>query len=476
MRYRLVTFLVFGAALIGVGLWDAKSRALGFNQQLNQGWLDFCIGNSRDIIANPAVTFVRIDEETRPLNAEGDSLTRLDYGAMLRIIDNQEPRVVAVHSTPVFDEKNQLNQGTLKPLRTAAIALPPMTLGAVVESGQPPQDPAEKVDFPAVPAENVKGDIANLPNITRTTERPDPQMLENGSPAFTQIALAPSGKQPNLWVNLVARQGEEVVPSFIVAALLNHLGKDNSALHLQFPPESSKPQILIGDDPANPIYRIPVDNAGRMKVYEDNGIGFDFSDGTDAKKVLSENEQFSLEEAVRIGRIPHVNTNDLAFTAADDPELIKNLLSFEKTERLRRALESMDQYLVVVGDDLKSDRFITLPLTGEELSRAGLATRAIATIQSKRYIERWPLWLVGVGIAVILALGVWLFTKSRVSVFILGGLALMFYLAASVMIFKSSLLFTPPMIPIGLFALIIVIGLILPPTEKTASETAAKDA
>ena len=100
--------------------------------------------------------------------------------------------------------------------------------------------------------------------------------------------------------------------------------------------------------------------------------------------------------------------------------------------------------------------------SGQKISLPDLITRSIATIQSGRFIEQWPLQARLLGFACIILLALSLYRLSRLKVLIWGCILAFLYAGASVLIFSNTLLWTPPFASISLFITLILIGVILP--------------
>jgi len=134
-----------------------------------------------------------------------------------------------------------------------------------------------------------------------------------------------------------------------------------------------------------------------------------------------------------------------------------------------REFESLRQNLVVIGRDRTEDRRESLVGYSKPLSRADLLTRAIAIIQSGRYIEWWPQWARLLSVAAIVVFALVVFRGSRAKVIFWGLIGAFLWFGVSMMVFKSTLAWSPPFAPLALFALLLVIGIILPqPKAKTA--------
>ena len=428
MRYRVVTFLVFAAAVIALGEWDAMVDRFEFTRKVNDWWLEFNVANAPQHISKPAVTLVGIDEDYRP--TIGDSLTRLDYAAILGFVGKFEPKTVAFVPTLEFDETNLLNQTALEPLKEAALRMPEMTLGCVLESGHPPENPEENVTYPALTG--VEGDPSAVTAFSRTVRDPEPQMLANGKAAFTEIELADtSSESGDLLLPLIARHGDRIVPSFILHAVARHAGVPLDQIQVRLPGSGGKSVIRVGD-----AYEIPIDAAGRMKIYRHSGV--------------------------RPPLYRKVSAFHLTLTGDGDDNL-KDLLG-----DLTETFDSLRNDLVVIGNDSESDRHYAVESGGPILSRAELLTRAIATIQSARYIEWWPQWARLAAAVLIVFFALVTFRVSRRRLFVNTLLGAFLFFGGSVVLFQSTHSWCPPSVALGLFGLMMVCGIILPAPKKQA--------
>ena len=436
MRTRLTLFLVFGALLVALGEWDAQTRRFGFAEGLGNAWREFCVGNSRDRISDPAVSLVRINDEYEP--AIGKSLTQADYAAILRFVSGFDPKAVAFEPNPEFDPNEPINQTTLELLKEAALTLPPLTLGAVAENGQAPQAPEEELKFPYL--EKVTGDVSRITPVTRVVAAPNPQLVSNGEPAFTAIELAgdSSDGESGRRINLLARQGDKVVPSFVVASLANLAGVPLSEVEVTLPGESSgSGSIAIGD-----AYEVPIDGRGRMKLYEQSGIDTRF--------------------------YPSVSAFHLALTG-DEDETIQRLLSDVADD-----FDTLKTNLVIIGLDRQEDRRESLADGARDFSRAELLTRAIATIQSGRYIDWWPLWARLLSVLVIAGVAVLAFRGKAGRAVVLALVGAFLYFGISMVIFKSLLLWAPPFSALALFGLMIAVAILIPASSAPESSDSSE--
>jgi len=452
MGYRLVTFLIFGAIVVGIGEWNLDKRKLEPLRELNQFWLDFCIGNAGDRIRDPAVTLVRIHDGYEPLTigeeasaapADGSpaELSRLDFATMLGFTGKLEPRAVAFLPAPVFDETRVLNQTDIVPLKDAALQLPRMVLGTVVSTEEAPQDASSPVDYPALA---VEGDASGVMSFASTTRSPDPQLSANGDPAFTVVEGLPDGDGDSLRVPLVARHGDKVVPSLVLAATARHAGIPLGEVTVDFSTDS--PAVRIGD-----LYTVPIAADGAMAVPSFAGL----------RTAMKETVESEGGEAAEKYHFATLTVDELAYTGnEDDPVAQRILASF------RGKFDSVGENLIMIGFDRTPDRRFTTA-AGETLSMSTVLARAVATIQSGRYIELWPRWWRWVAIAAIVALALLLFRLSRGPFIILGPVVALLYFAACVLLFRATLSWTPPFALLALFGVLLAVGVILPgPGER----------
>ncbi|MCB1087945.1 MAG: hypothetical protein KDM63_12920 [Verrucomicrobiae bacterium] len=427
MRHRFSLFLVFGVVITGLAEWNLSRGRDGFAAGLDRSWLEFCVANARDKISDPQVTLVTVDDDYKP--AIGETLSQADYAAVFGFVGKFQPKAVAFEPNPVFDESQPINQTTLELLKEASLPLPRLTLGAVAENGQSPQNPAEEPKFPALT--KIEGDTSQVTPLTRVVAAPNPQLLANGTPAFTGIELGGDVGQGSRTLPLIARQGDKVVASFIVHALASYAGVPLDQVSVKLPGH-----IEIGER-----YRIPIDSRGRMRYFEHAGIGGGF--------------------------YPSISAFQLALTG-DEDETIKKLLVDLEDE-----FESLKSNLVVIGRDRTEDRRETLIGYDHPLSKADVLTRAIAIIQSGRYIDWWPLWARLLSIAIIAALAAHIFRGGRGRAFGWGILGAFLWFGIAMVAFKSTLAWAPPLAPLLLFALILIIGLVLPEPKNATSPAAA---
>ncbi len=441
MRQRLITFAIFGIVLTGLGEWGLRQ---GKFAALDDFWLEFCVGNAGEKIRQPAVTVVRIDDGYEPLRIGGDeslpddgTLSRLDYATILAFVSKFQPRSVAFLPTPAFDESIILNKTDIAPLKDAALKLPKFLAASTVSNDGEQAKEAAPLAYPAV---KVEGDASSILAFTRTVRYPDPQILANGTPVFKSIESARdllSG--PVLRVPLVAKRGDQVVPSLILAAVAGHAGVPLDQVVVKL--DDGKPRVLVGE-----AHTIPIAADGTFTVPARAGIG----------ATIRSVRRDESGAAKPVEHLASLTIDELAYTGEENDEVAKRILS-----SFQSRFDSLRENLVLIGFDRTADRRLATE-KGEILSETNLLARAIATIQSGRYIQWWPSWARWAAVAVLVALVALLFRLPRRKFVPLAFVAGLGFFAAKVFLFSATLAWTPPFVLMSLFALAIVVGLIVP--------------
>jgi len=457
MRQRFITFAVFGLILVIIGEWNLRTRKIAPLASLDKTWLEFCIGNAGDSLANPAVTVIRITDDYEPLSIGEDQpaaadgkLSRLDFATILGFVGKLNPKSVAFLPTPAFDESLVLNQTDIVPLKDAAMQLPRF-LGAANVTDES-TNKAQQKPLSYQPIE-VEGNPAELIAFTRTLRFPDPQILANADPAFKSIESATGlTSEIELRVPLVANHNGQVVPSITLAAVANHAGipLDQVTLNLS----GGSPVIELGD-----LQTIPIESDGTLIVPTASGLGREL-------KTLQKNAEGKMEE---VYHLTSLTVDELAYTGEADDEVAKRILS-----DFQGKFESLSNNLVVIGFDRNNDRRFTTA-RGEVLSETMLLARTMATIQSGRFIEQWSMVGRFIGIVVIAVIAFVLFRFRKRKFVPLCFVAALIYFAANVIIFCSGLTWTSPFTAFSLFGLMFLIGSVLSGDGKSSSAHDAED-
>jgi hypothetical protein len=452
MRQRLITFAVFGLVLVALGEWGMRN---GKFAGLDRTWLDFCVGNAGDRIKDPALTVIRIDDGYEPLRISGDenvpndgTLSRLDYATILAFVAKFEPRSVAFLPTPSFDENIILNKTDIAPLKDAAMKLPKLLVASTVSNDGEQAKEAAPLAYPAL---KVEGDPSAILTFTRTVRYPDPQILANGVPAFRTLESARDLVSGGvLRIPLVAKRGDQVVASIVLAAVANHAGV-------------ALDQVLVKLDDGRP--RVRISEALEVPIAADGTFLVPSRSGLDASiKGVNRDAEGKPRE---VEHLTSLTVDELAYTGEANDEVAKRILaSFQsRFDSLKK------KNLVLIGFDRTADRRIATE-TGETLSETNLIARAIATIQSGRHIHWWPSWARWFAVALVGGLAAILFRLPRAKFIPATLVALLAFFAVKVLVFSATLAWTPPFAVMSLFALILVIGLIVPGAAEKSTPKA----
>lgn len=423
MKYSIkVTVFLLLAGITTFFLQREQTASSALNS-FNQGYLDWLAGNAAGKIEEPAVTFVRVDSDE--LNKD-DMDPRLDWAVILEGLNAYQPKAVGIVPPLQWDTKDSLAEGAL---RKWVNKMPKMVLGTTFASTAPENLTPIPVESQPVIA-NVTGDTSQLPEAKHLVAAPDDELLINGKPAFTQIELAETTESgPNgVPLPMLARVGDKVVASFTLEMILAYEGLDTSAVTVDLDAQ----RIQVGEK-----YIFPIDAQGNLTVY--HGM----------KGAFPEMDIFSLALSLKpFDNVPELQAQVDQFREVDD-----------------ETLESLKNHAIVVGFDQEALRQFELP-TGDKVSRSELLAMAIATIQSGRHIKYWPSWALWASWAGLGVFGLVLLAGGRTRAFLGGFLALMLYAIVSLLSFKTSLAWAPPLPAVGICAVISLAGLLLPASGK----------
>jgi len=453
MRQRFLTFVVFGLVLVILAEWNLRARKLAPIQSLNQFWLEFCVGNAGDKIDDPAVTIVRINDDYEPLSIGADSpaspdgkLSRLDFATILGFIAKMNPKAVTFLPTPTFDEKLVLNQTDIVPLKDAAMQLPRLVTAANVSNDGEQATDSKPLAFPEI---KLEGSPEDLLRFTRTVRHPDPQILANADPAFKSIESARGLYEDGvIRVPLVASHRGKVVPSVVLASVALHAGIPLNEIVLDL--DSNPPVIRLGE-----FRTVPVLSDGTFVLPQKAGVRRGMSS-------LSPQEDGEMK---KIEHFTSLTVDELAYTGEKEDEVAQRILaSFEGK------FDSLSENLVVVGFDRTGDRRIESEV-GAMVSETSVLARTMATIQSGRFIEWWPMWMRWFAILAIGAIAAFLFRFPKSKIVPVWGISFLLFFGISVLIFRQTLSWTPPFFAFGLFGLMLLIGLTISKDTKPNVET-----
>ena len=454
MSKRFAIFIFLGLIIVGVAEWDLHQRILAPVRKLDRFWVDFCLGFSGNKVSEPSITMVRITDDYDPVtigtsdsqqnSAGAAQLSRLDYAAFLYGLGKINARSVAFMPTPTFESQAALNARSIYPLRDASLQLPKMTVATVVSGEGAPANSAQAVNYPAI---TLIGDAATLPEIKTTVIPADPDLLVNADPAFL---IYQSNNPPNYGtrprIQLVARQGSNVVPGFVLNAVARQANVRHADITINL--EKPRPFIQVGD-----VYKIPIDKNGTMALPSHGGLSH-------AMYEVSTDEDGDL---TRDYRFASLKVSDVALAVEQENSVAKVVY-----EEFEDKFASLSENLVLVGYDLSEERNIVTD-AGETLSPMTATARAIATIQSSRHTVRWPIWIRAICYVLICIIASILLRRGRISA-LLVPFVLLFFLGLLVLIFTQTLSWIPPIGIIGLFGLMFLIGLFSSKKQKRTDE------
>ncbi|MEM1444303.1 MAG: hypothetical protein AAGF67_18290 [Verrucomicrobiota bacterium] len=451
MRQRFIPFVVFGFLLVLLAEWNAHSGKFAPLNSLSNFWLEFCVSNAGDQIGDASVTIVRINDSYEPLTlgdedpgASDGKLTRLDYATILGFIAKLNPKSVAFLPTPTFDESLVLNQTDIVPLKDAAMQLPKINTAANVSNDGEQAKDMKPLSFPEI---KVEGDPAEVLAFTRTVRIPDPQILANANPAFKSIESARDLiTEDTIRIPLVAQYKGKIVPSVVLQAVAHHAGITPADITLDL---TASPKVRLGE-----LREIPILADGTFVLPQRSGVRRGMSGLVyDEEGNATTNLHFT-----------SLTVEELAYTGGEDDEVAKRILA-----NFQEKFASISENLVVVGFDRSADRRIETA-QGESLSETLLLSRAMATIQSGRFIDWWPTPLRWFAILAIAAIAIFLFRLPRSKFIPLWFVSFLAFFGICVVIFRVTLTWTPPFFAFALFGLMLLLGIMIPITKKAETE------
>ena len=167
----------------------------------------------------------------------------------------------------------------------------------------------------------------------------------------------------------------------------------------------------------------------------------------------------------KIEHFTSLTVDELAYTGEKEDEVAQRILaSFEGK------FDSLSENLVVVGFDRTGDRRIESEV-GAMVSETSVLARTMATIQSGRFIEWWPMWMRWFAILAIGAIAAFLFRFPKSKIVPVWGISFLLFFGISVLIFRQTLSWTPPFFAFALFGLMLLIGLTISKDTKPNVET-----
>ena len=420
---KAVIFLLIAGAM--AYFLDREERRGGFDE-VDRQYRSWLMANSEAEIIEPSVTFLGIDD---PGVFDQWPPSPVDYSILVENLAKNDPRVIAV--TPVLGWQERLDEILLSSMRSVLLRLDKDIVLLGAELMQNPSGetirPTTLSLFPRLT--KVTGDRSQIPEFTQAGSLPDPVLTAIGPTlGFTRIDLGDSEakrRRDSFIVPLLARHGEEVVASFILMAMVKEVRASLEAVEVDL---DGRLVRVRGDQ----TLEIPIDEGGRLTVHA--GI----------------REAVSRESA------------DILFlTTADD---IRDQLTAGQKEALLSRI-------VILGIDDEIARNVELPKDGKKISQAELFAMAIATIQAKRFIQQvsrpveFGIWG-GLGLLGVVMMR--LRRKRRLAMW--WGVLLILYVVGGLMLFQYAGKWSPIVVPFGVIASILLVGLLLPAAARGASE------
>ncbi len=217
-------------------------------------------------VGPPPVVLVELRQGDLPF--DGWPPAPLDYALIFESLVRREPAVVAVHAPLAWPAVEPLDAATL----SERIALLPRGVLACTLLHAPghelPPEEMAPTDGPPAPEEDalplavftdITGDVTKIPAWTAPGQAPLPAVRGGKALGFTRIEFgaSPVAVHGAVRLPLLARRGEEVVPSLALQALLSWQGVTAADV-----------KIVLGREIiVTPELRVPIDGTGAFHVF-----------------------------------------------------------------------------------------------------------------------------------------------------------------------------------------------------------------
>lgn len=416
---KAIIFLIIACAM--AYFLDREEQRGGF-EMVDAQYRSWLMANSEAEILEPSVTFLALDD---PGERVFDSWPPgpVDYSIMVDNLAKNAPRVIAVAS--VLGWREPVDEILVSSMRSVLLRLDrdKVLLGAELM-----QNPAGEVIRPSTLSlfpqlANVEGDRSEIPEFTQVGALPEPALTAiSPNLGFTRIDLGDTEakrERDSFTVPLLARHGQQIVPSFVLMAVIKEAGAGLESVRVSLDGRL----IEIGSGGSTTL-RIPIDKHGRLSVHT----------------------------GIRSG-VSKYNADILFLMGADD---IRDQL----TEEQKAALLSR---IVIIGADDEVSRKIELPKQDEKISQAELFAMAIATIQAKRFIQRVPPAVEYAVWGGLLCLGLLMLRLRRKRALVLWWWVLVIlYFVGNLFLFQYTGQWLPLIVPVGIIASILLVALVLP--------------
>jgi len=338
-RRTLLCYLL--TVIAGLFLWREDHN--GSFDRADTLWSEWLAANTGISYGEAETTFIRFDDAEDAGLSEWPPGTG-DYALLADHLAGYGSEVVAIHPTVSLSEGDLLGDSLAASLRK----MPVVILGAVLEN-----DPAEAgfVD-PALagvlePFAQVVGDPSDLPAFTGIDSFPSAKVREAGLVAVSRIdpgvewSIVEGSAGPELRVPLLARLGDQVVPSLLLRTAMAWRGVGSEDVEIQLGRSVRLGSIVI-----------PIDPKGAMKV-----------------------------DPRHVGTLPDLLAGNV------DPETAEFLVGTDTAADL----ETLRDNVLVVGIDCSESRIVDF--AGDQFSAARLLALGVATIQANRHNPAPPLWV-----------------------------------------------------------------------------------
>ena len=413
MSRRLTLLLLLGAAAFGVLLHREQQR--GTFERFDRKHRDFLRANPGQaqwstLAEEPQVMLARLDDpDLPPAQRAFDAWPPRpdEWQVLLENLAAWQPRAVSLGLSPGVE---QASPGFL----ATWAGVPGLCQGvagtAAFGTGFPP--PGLPPGLPVLP---VQGERSGIPEFESLTPLGLPGRVGVG-----EIDLGQKVTVEGEWcrVPLLARTGTRVVPTLALQALLTWSGT---------PPD----QLIV--KPGSAILgpkglTIPIDETGCFRFY--------------------------LPLSARAGAI---QADEFLFgrTQAEN--------TYQPGSRERESLDAVTGSLVWLGVDDQSARLYKLP-DGNLVSAADLTTRALAAIQTGRFVRPLPRWWQVVPQAVAALFGLWLVGWKRRNLWKGAAIGALVLLTASLLAFQTNHSWIPLAPALLQLAAAFIIGVLLPKT------------
>lgn len=426
MSSRFTLLLLLAAGAFGVLLHREQQR--GSFDRFDEGHRKFLKANPgsaswNTLTDNPQVILARLDDPDVPLAQRAFDAwppSSDEWQVVLQNLTGWQPRAVSFALPLAVDEPSD---SFLKTLAT----VPGFTVGVDAAAAfrrdfMPPQLPA------GLPILRVDGSIASIPEFEAL--RPLDLPVRVG---VREVDLGQKITIEGEWcrVPLLARTAQSVVPTLALQSILTWSGVPSDQIRVRPGSTITGPKGMI----------IPIDDTGCFRFY--------------------------LPLSVRAGQVA---ADEFLFARAQAET------TYAPGTDERAALDAVPGSLVWLGLDDQASRLHKLP-DGNTASTADLTTRAIAAIQTGRFIRPLePFWQ-WVPQAVTVVFGLWLVRWKRRN--LLKGLAAaaLLLITASLLAFQTNHTWIPLAPSFVQLTIAFLTGILIPrPTPPTSPSKPTSDA